>query len=60
MEYWDLFRKREVQANFNKEEIEAVKKTSVKICACIKDTRNNNEEGIKAFGNPILSLRSLN
>ena len=49
-----------MQANFNKEEIEAIKKKSVKICARIKDTKKHNEERIRAIGNPILGLRSLN
>ena len=59
-EDWDVLRTRDLQANFNKEEIEAIKKKSVKICARIKDTKKHNEERIKAIGNPILGLRSLN
>ena len=57
---WDILKKRELKANFDQKEIEAIKAKSVKICSRIKATKKCNEDHIKALGVPILRLRSLN
>ena len=57
---WDVLRTRDLRANFTIEEIKAIKAKSIKICSRIRDTKKHNKERIKALGNPILGIRSLN